>query len=69
MNYEEAMKELDEIITKLEDGNTEFDEASKLFERGAELCKLLNKSLEQTKGRVTVIREELGAILEENLNI
>ena len=65
MNFEEAMKELEDIIYKLEDGETKFDEATKLFERGAVLCKQLNKNLEDVKGRVTVIREELGAILEE----
>ena len=67
MNYEELMKELEEIIYKLEDGNTKFDDATKLFERGAEICKNLNNSLEKTKGRVSIIREELGALLEENM--
>ena len=67
MNYEALMKELEDIIFKLEDGDTKFDDATKLFERGAELCKILNRNLEESKGRVTVIREELGAILEEDL--
>lgn len=66
MNFEEGMKELEDIITKLENGDTKFDEATKLFERGASICKTLNATLEQTKGRVSIIREELGAILEED---
>lgn len=69
MNHEELMTELENIIYKLEDGETKFDEATKLFERGAEICKILNKNLEETKGRVTVIREELGALLEEEMKI
>ena len=49
MNYEELMIELENIIYKLEDGNTKFDDATKLFERGAEICKNLNKNLEETE--------------------
>ena len=67
MSYEQLTKELEDIISKLEDGETKFDDATNLFERGAEICKILNKTLEQTKGRVTVIRQELGALLEEEL--
>ena len=67
MNFEEGMKELEDIISKLENGDTQFDEASKLFERGAEICKSLNKKIEETKGKISVIREELGTILEEDL--
>ncbi len=65
MNFETRMKELEDIIYKLEDGNTKFDEATKLFERGAEICKELNKNLEETKGKITIIRDELGALIEE----
>lgn len=67
MNYEDLMKELEDIIQKLESGETKFDDAEIMFERGAEICKELNKKLEETKGKVTVIREELGAILEEDM--
>lgn len=67
MNFEEGMKELEQIILKLEDGETKFDEATTLFERGAEICKILNKNLEEAKGKVTIIREELGCLLEEDM--
>jgi len=68
MNYEDGIKELEDIIYKLEDGNTKFDEATKLFERGAEICKALSKKLEETKGKITIIRETLGTLIEEDLN-
>ena len=67
MNYEDGMKELENIISRLEDGDTPFDEATKLFERGAEICKTLAKCLEDAKGKITVIREELGNLIEEEL--
>lgn len=68
MNYEDNLKELEEIIKKLESGEVKFDEATTLFERGAEICKLLNKSFEEVKGKISVIREELGALIEENFD-
>lgn len=67
MDFEEGMKELEQVINQLESGEIKFNEAEKLFERGAEICKALNKNLEETKGRVSVIREELGTLIEENL--
>ena len=69
MDYEQNIKELEDIIQKLESGDVKFDEASKLFERGAEICKTLSKMFDETKGKITVIREELMGILkEEELN-
>lgn len=65
MTFEEKMNELEIIIDKLENGNTKFDEATSLFERGATLCKEINKELETVKGKVSIIREEMGTILEE----
>lgn len=65
--FEENMKELEEIIAKLESGNVGFDDASKLYERGAEICKTLSKQFEEIKGKVTVIREGLNGLFEEEM--
>lgn len=69
MNYEQKLKELETIIQQLESGDVKFDEATVLFEKGAMLCKDLSIMFENTKGKVSVIREELMGILkEEELN-
>ena len=68
MSFEQGMKELESIIEKLESGSAGFEEATSLFERGAEICKQLNKSMEDAKGKVTIIREELGLLIEQDLN-
>ena len=65
--FEENLKELEEIIAKLESGNIGFDEASKQYEKGAELCKSLLKQFEEVKGKVTIIREELDGLIEEEM--
>ena len=65
MDYEKQLQELEQIIQNLEGGDVKFDEAVKMFERGAQLCKSLSKTFEEAKGKVTVIREELMGILSE----
>ncbi len=64
MNYEEASKELEQIVNKLENGNLPMDEALKLFERGEELSKICFKHLESAKGKLTIIKDELDRLTE-----
>ena len=65
MNYEEAIKELEEITEKLNEGKVQISEATKLFDRGVELSKFCYKELNNLKSKVTVVKEELGTLLEE----
>lgn len=65
MDYEKQQNELEEIIEKLESGEIGFDEAIKMFERGAEICKNLSKTFDEAKGKVSIIREGLMGILHE----
>lgn len=59
MDFENANKELEQIIEKLESGEVSLSESVKLFERGTELIKLASQELEGVKGKVTVIKNEL----------
>lgn len=69
MDYEQKMKQLEDIIERLESGEAKFDEATLLFEQGANLCKELSSQFENVKGKVSVIREDLmGLLKEEELN-
>jgi len=68
MNFEDAMKELEEIIKKLEGGDAKFDEATALYERGATLCEFLSNKFKDSKGKITKVTELLGSILEEDFN-
>ena len=65
MNYEQAIKELEEITLKLNEGKVPMSEAVKLFDRGIELSKFCYKELNQLKGKVTTVKEELGTLIEE----
>ena len=69
MDYEQNVKELENIIQKLESGDVKFDEATKLFEKGAIICNELYKTFDAAKGKVTILREELmGLLKEEEMN-
>lgn len=67
LTYEIAEKELNNVVSKLEEENISLTESSKLYERGAELVKYCLSQLEETKGKITVIRKDLDKFIEEKL--
>ncbi|MBR1970485.1 MAG: exodeoxyribonuclease VII small subunit [Clostridia bacterium] len=53
MKFEEAMKELEETVKKLENSDTTLDEAMDLFEKGVGLTKTCQKLLGEAQLKVT----------------
>lgn len=53
LKFEDALKELEETVKKLESGETTLEEAMELFERGVGLTKECRKLLEGAELRVT----------------
>lgn len=62
MNYEEAVKELEKILSSLESGELNLDEAINLFEKSVELSKVCFDKIKTTEGKVEIIRKELEEI-------
>ena len=62
MNYEEAIKELEKILSSLESGELNLDESIKLFEKSVELSKVCFDKIKTTEGKVEIIRKELEEI-------
>lgn len=58
MTFEEALKELEETVKKLEAGETTLDEAMSLFEKGVMLTKNCRKMLDDAQLRVKKVTEE-----------
>ena len=52
MTFEEAQKELETIVERLERGQTALDEAITLWERGEELHRFCLTQLDAAQGRV-----------------
>lgn len=65
LSYEEALKELNDIVEKLENGTLPMSEAIELFERGKKLVKVCYGHLDKAKGKLTEIKETIDG-LEEN---
>lgn len=53
MKFEEAMKELEDTVKKLENGDTTLDEAMELFEKGVGLTRTCRKLLSEAELKVT----------------
>ncbi len=53
MKFEEALKELEITVKKLESGDTTLEEAMELFEKGVGLTKECRKLLENAELKVT----------------
>ena len=60
MTYEEAEKELTQIVERLERGEASLDEALKLWERGEELYRFCKERLDTAEGKI----EELASRAE-----
>ena len=58
--FEEAQRELEQIVERLERGDADLDEAIKLWERGEELYKLCVARLDAAHGKI----EELARRVE-----
>ena len=64
--FEEAMKQLEAIATKLEKGDLSLDESVATFEEGMKLSKQCNKLLESAEKRITILLKDGDKIKEEN---
>jgi exodeoxyribonuclease VII small subunit len=58
--FEQAQRELEEIVQRLESGDVPLDEALKLWERGEELYRFCKKRLDTAEGKI----EELAGRAE-----
>ena len=64
--FEEYMKELNEIVLKLESGNIGIEESIELFKRGSFLSKECMKIIQDGKETIKEIKQDLnGNITEE----
>ncbi len=66
INFEDAMKKLEEITAQLEKGDLSLDESVKKFEEGINLSKECNKILEDSERRINILINNDGDVTEEN---
>ena len=67
MNYEDAIKELESIIEKLESEQLPLKTAEELFSRASELAKFCQEEITKTSGKLFQIKKDLDQISEEEV--
>lgn len=55
MNFEQALAELNDIVTRLESGETALEESLDLFKKGVALTEKCNKLLDTAEQKIKII--------------
>lgn len=59
INFENSLKELEQIVRELESGDINLDEGLKKFEEGIELYKSCRTTLENAEKKIKILSESL----------
>ena len=57
VDFESTLKELENLVSKMEDGELSLDNSLKAFERGIELTRSCQSSLEKAELRIQMLTE------------
>ena len=66
INFEDAMKKLEEIAVELEKNELDLDTSVQKFEEGMQLSKQCSKMLEDAEKRISILINTEDKIIEEN---
>lgn len=66
LTYEEALKELEDIVEELEKNQLTLEESLEKFKRGVELYKYCNRVLTQIEGEVKILLKDDYGNLDED---
>ena len=61
-SFEEAQRELETIVQRLESGEASLDEAITLWERGEELYRVCSAKLDAAQGRIEELARRVEAV-------
>ncbi|MCG6893047.1 MAG: exodeoxyribonuclease VII small subunit [Desulfobacteraceae bacterium] len=65
ITFEDAMKQLEEIVTELEAGDPPLEKAIQQFEEGMELVRICSKKLEEIENKITILLQKNDGTVEE----
>lgn len=65
-SFEDNMETLEKIVTELERGDLNLDESITKFEDGIKISKECNKILDEAEKKITILLEKDGEIKEED---
>jgi len=59
-DFEKALRELEELVEKMEQGNLNLEVSLKLFEHGIALTRACQKALTQAEQKVQILTQDSG---------
>jgi exodeoxyribonuclease VII small subunit len=62
--FEDALKKLEKIVSKLEEGEIPLEESLKLFEEGIRLSRFCNQKLDEVEKKVEILLKGKDGILK-----
>ena len=65
-NFEDSLKELESIVSKLENPDISLDESILLFERGIKLADSCSKQLESARQRILTLSEAENEVKKDD---
>ena len=68
MNFEQAIKRLEEIVSSLEKGETPLEDSMILFSEGTELIRHCSKLLDNAEQKVFLLTKKNGDVIAEEIN-
>lgn len=67
LSYEDAVKELEEIVDRLERGELTLDESIDSFQKGIELSRYCSKRLDEVEKKIVLLLEDKDGHCEETV--
>ena len=59
-HFEDSLTELEQLVDRMEQGNLGLEESLQLFERGVQLTRICQKSLQEAEQKVSILLEKNG---------
>ena len=63
--FEQALKNLEQIVQDLENGDMPLEKAIKKFEEGIQLSKYCTAKLDESEKRITILLQDAGGNVSE----
>ena len=65
ISFEEALKELEQLVETMEKGELPLEESLKSFERGIQLTRNCQKALKEAEQKVQILLKENGELTKK----
>lgn len=68
LSFEDAMKKLEGIVRKLEEGNDSLEKSLDLFEEGVKLTRYCNEKLDEAEKKLEVLMKRGEKLVREDID-